>query len=89
MMNTALARVEDGIVRCEKLKEQFPELPVLGSIANQLLYLKSILVDCEADRSRLNEIIIGVQTAREIEALDMETAEVFYEISELARGLGR
>jgi hypothetical protein len=29
--------------------------------------------------------IIGVQTAREIETLDMDTAELFYQVSEITK----
>jgi hypothetical protein len=78
-----LKLVEEAISRCEKLKACFPSLPVLDSIANQLQYLRSVLLGQESDFHRIKEIIIGVQTAREIESLDMETAEIFYKISEL------
>ncbi len=88
-MSNNLTLVEDGIERCGKLKTRFPNLPVLDSIAHQLQYLKSVLLGVESDRSRLNEIIIGVQTARGIESLDMQSAEVFYRISDLAKSMKR
>ena len=39
----------------------------------------------DIDKSKLESIIIGVQTAREIEPLDLETSEIFYQVANEVR----
>lgn len=86
-MNNPNKLLEEGLIKCRQLQKRFPKLSVLDSIANQIEYLKSVIEVESFDRGRLSEIIIGVQTAREVETLDMESAEIFYQISELAKSL--
>lgn len=63
------------------LKERFPQVATIDSIINQLDYLIALSDGETVDRSRLAEIILGVQAAREIEALDMDLAEKLHEIN--------
>lgn len=86
-MANELTLIEVAEKHCLELKGRFPELPVLDSIGNQLAYLREFMTGGEIDRDRLNSIIIGVQTAREIEPLDMDAADSFYEVSEMVKSL--
>ena len=70
-----------ALEHCEKLSQKFPDLEVTSSIRNQLKYLISCESTSGIDKSKLESIIIGVQTAREIEPLDLETSEIFYQVA--------
>lgn len=63
---------------CASLLEAYPGLPVLHSIQAQLDYLIALESGKIQDRSRLKNIIIGPLTAREVEALDDDVAELLY-----------
>ena len=65
----------------ESLRVRFPEAHTLTSIVHQLEYLISLAGGQTSDCSRLPDIILGVQTAREVEALDSGTAETLYAVS--------
>lgn len=66
---------------CEELSQKYPDLEVTSSIRNQLEFLISCKSTSDIDKSKLKSIIIGVQTAREIEPLDLETSEIFYQVA--------
>ena len=74
-----------ALEHCEKLSKEFPNLEVTSSIRNQLKYLISCESTSDIDKSKLGSIIIGVQTAREIEPLDLETSEIFYQVANEVR----
>jgi hypothetical protein len=67
------------------LREKYPELETIYSIIKQLEYLIELDAGRSTDRSRLNEIIVGVQAAREIEPLDPDLAEMLYAVSEQSK----
>ena len=75
---------EIAIEQCDRLLERFPKRQPLLSIHSQLGYLLAVARG-EQDRSRLGEIIIGALTAREVEPLSKEAAEVFYKVAAEAR----
>ncbi|MFN4290678.1 MAG: immunity protein Tsi6 family protein [Permianibacter sp.] len=77
-MSERLKLFEHALSECQKLLAQYPGNGTLQSIEKQLEYLIGLESGAHTDRSRLREIIIGVQTAREIEPLDEDIAEVFY-----------
>lgn len=84
-MNQRLSTLQSALAACDRLLAQYPENNTLQSINAQLKYLISIASGDESDRSRLKEIIIGVLTAREIESLDEDAAELFYQAADEAR----
>ncbi|WP_169338642.1 immunity protein Tsi6 family protein [Chitiniphilus shinanonensis] len=73
--------LEQGRKCCDALLAQHPEVTAPLSISRQIDYLIGLESGSISDRSRLKEITIGVLTAREIEPLDDEAAEIFYKIS--------
>ncbi len=80
-MNERQQLFEKALQKCNELLSQYPDNGALLSIARQIEYLHSLGTGVNTDRSRLKEIIIGVLTAREIEPLDEEAAELFYKVS--------
>ncbi|MFV5501134.1 hypothetical protein VXP99_12655 [Acinetobacter towneri] len=67
----------------------YPDLIVLKSIYNQIEYLISFEKNMDIDKSRISEIIIGVQTVREIEPLDDIASEIFYRVADEARKMNK
>jgi hypothetical protein len=59
-----------------------PNFGVLKSIILQLEYLVAIELGTEKDRSRLKDIVIGAQAAREIDSVDLKLADVLYQVAE-------
>ena len=57
----------------------------IDSVIRQIDYLIDLETGLSTDRSRLKEIILGVQAAREIEPLDADLAEMLYTVSEQAQ----
>jgi hypothetical protein len=80
-MSERLKLFEHALEECRRLLVQYPGNGALQSIQKQLEYLIGLESGAHADRTRLREIIIGVQTAREIEPLDEGVAEVFYKVA--------
>lgn len=77
---------ELAIVQCDRLLASFPERQSLLSIHRQLEYLLAVARGGQ-DRSRLGEVIIGALTAREVEPLSKEAADVFYKVAAEARAM--
>jgi hypothetical protein len=69
----------------ESLHRAYPDVQTLQSIANQIKYLISLATGASTDRSRLREIILGVQAAREIEPLNRDLADLLYRVDEEAK----
>lgn len=80
-MKNRLELFEEAMRKCNELIQLYPDLVVLVSIKNQIEYLLQLENKTNSDRSRLVDIIIGIQTAREIEQVDENAAELFYEVS--------
>ncbi|WP_440994564.1 immunity protein Tsi6 family protein [Cysteiniphilum litorale] len=76
---------ETALLECKILLDKYPENVSLISIFNQIEYLLALTTNASCDRSRLNEITIGVITAREIESLDERVADLLYKVSGEAR----
>ena len=66
----------------QSLYRKFPQVKTIESIINQMSYLISLVAGEQVDRSRLPEIVVGIQAAREIEPLDVHLAETLYAVSE-------
>jgi len=77
--------LELGRQRCSMLLDQYPNSMALLSVSRQIDYLLGIEDGSVIDRSRLKDITIGVITAREIEPLDDDAAETFYQIANEAK----
>lgn len=77
--------LELGRQKCSALLAQYPSSTALLSVLRQIEYLIGLDNGTITDRSRLKEIIIGVLTAREIEPLDDDAAETFYQIASEAK----
>lgn len=86
-MNARLKLFEDGDKKCSELLAKYPDNIALTSISKQIKYLIALELGTSSDRSRLKEIIIGVLTAREVESLDEDSAEIFYKIAGEARSM--
>lgn len=71
--------------QCGKLMVMYPENITLQSIDSQIQYLIDLENGVTNDRSKLSQIIIGVQTAREIEGLDENAADIFYKVASEAK----
>ena len=84
-MNDRLELFEAGRQKCRALLEEYPDNIALTSIDRQIEYLIGLESGVHSDRSRLNEIVIGVLTAREIEPLNGDVAETFYKIASAAK----
>lgn len=80
-MNKRQELFKEALQKCHELLNQYPDNGSLLSIGRQIEYIQGIEEGTITDRSRLKEIIIGVLTAREIESLDEEAAELFYKVS--------
>jgi hypothetical protein len=66
----------------QKFKSSHPSLFVINSIISQLEYLVALQIGMEIDRSRLKDVILGVQAAREIDNLDLKFADLLYQVAE-------
>jgi hypothetical protein len=84
-MNERLDILEIGKKKCDALLVRYSSNTALTSVARQIEYLIGLEDGTLSDRSRLKEITIGVLTAREIEPLDDDAAETFYEIASLSK----
>ncbi|MEC4594654.1 MULTISPECIES: immunity protein Tsi6 family protein [Nitrospirillum] len=73
--------INKAIARCEHMRADFPAISTFVSIRNQLEYIKDVFTGKNTDKSKLGEIIIGVQAAREIENIDEDFAEMLHDIS--------
>jgi hypothetical protein len=71
--------------KTEALHVRFPEVKTVQSIIRQIDYLLSLETGQSTDRSRLSEIVLGIQAAREIEPLDNDLAETLYAVSDQAK----
>lgn len=80
-MSMRLKLFEDAKRECSKLQVIYPSNNALLSISHQIDYLIGLETNPNGDRSRLREIIIGVLTAREIELLDENAANIFYKVA--------
>lgn len=82
-MNTErLALFNSAIRACEQLQERFPRDNAIRSVLVQLQFLLSLEQGVTSDWKRLDDIIIGVLTVREIEPLDEATAAILYRVVE-------
>lgn len=63
------------------LLREFPETHAAVSIDVQLDYLIALETGAETNRSRLEDIIIGILTVREIEPRSEAVAELLYKVS--------
>ena len=70
--------LREALARTEALSRRHPETATLRSIVRQLDYLVSVATGANGDRSRLKDVILGVQAAREVEPLDPSLAELLY-----------
>ncbi|GFM91588.1 immunity protein Tsi6 family protein [Pseudomonas cichorii] len=80
-MSEKLNLLENGQKKCRELLCKCPSSVALQSVGKQIEYLIELEKGTHSDRSRLKDITIGVLTAREIEPLDADAAEIFYRIA--------
>lgn len=80
-------KIKAALDKCSEVSARFHNYPPFPSIAAQLSYLLDLSEGRTKDRSRLAEIILGVQAAREIEQLDNEFAEILHDISSEVRAI--
>lgn len=80
-MSEKLNLLENGQKKCRELLYKYPSSVALQSVGKQIEYLIELEKGTHSDRSRIKDITIGVLTAREIEQLDDDAAEIFYRIA--------
>lgn len=69
--------------------KQWGQHPAIRSIIVQLEYLEAAEMDSTKDRSRLNDIIVGLLAVREIEDRDKPLSELLYKMSSEAEEMPR
>jgi hypothetical protein len=79
----------DARERLATLYSRYPEASVVISMQKQLDYLIDLESGTISDRSKLKEIILGVQVAREIEPRDEETASILYKVVDAVEEMKR
>jgi predicted nucleotidyltransferase len=79
---TRLDIFKTALAQTNSLRSRHPDDTVIQSIIKQLDYLVELEERKRNDRERLNDIIIGVLTVREIEPLDESVAETLYKVVE-------
>jgi len=77
---TPIETINKSLTDSIKLSADYPNFQPLESVKTQLEYLKNILNGSSDDRSRLNEIILGIYAAREFEDRDMDFANTLYDV---------
>jgi Tsi6 len=82
-----IALFEAAQAKAETLRVRYPDVKTLESIIRQIDYLMALEKGISSDRSRLKEIVLGVQATREIEPLDSDLAEMLYAVNEQAQEL--
>ncbi len=82
-MSKEIETLKTALGECRRLQAADPQFQPLRSIEAQLQYLIGIAERSITDRSRLNEIILGVYAAREFETRDMDFANRLYEVEEI------
>ena len=82
-----LTLFEKALRETQSLRDQFPGMPTIASIVRQLDYLIALDSGQSTDRSRIEDVVLGVQAAREIEALDERCAETLHEVSARVRAM--
>jgi len=85
MKQDRIALFERGLERCRALLLQHPNSRALRSIEKQIEFFIDLEMGRTSEVNRLQEITIGVLTAREVEPLDEEVAELLYELASEAR----
>lgn len=79
---TRLDIFKTALAQTNSLRSRHPDDTAIQSIIKQLDYLVELEERKRNDRERLNDIIIGVLTVREIEPLDESVAETLYKVVE-------
>ncbi len=75
--------IKKALVSCKNKLKESPTFQPLRSIEIQLQYLYDLANGKKIDSYRLNEIIIGVYAAKEVECRDMDFANLLYEVEEI------
>jgi len=73
---------QTALAQAENLRSRYPGGTAIQSIIIQLQYLVDLENHKRNDRERLDDIIIGVLTAREIEPLNEGVADSLYKVVE-------
>ena len=79
----------EALTGCQRLLTQFPGHPPLLSVIAQIEYLIALESGARNDRGRLRDINLGLVTARELEVLDPQLADLLHEVSSEAELMGR
>jgi len=74
-----------ALTACGNMRVLHPDNVAIKSIISQLHYLMELDSGRTKDRSRLDNIVIGVLARREVEFLDIKTAKLLEEVADEAR----
>lgn len=80
-----IATLNKALAKLDKFTEKFPSDILVKSIEFQLKYLIDLKEGREKDRSRLNEINLGLIAVIEIEGKDDDLADILYEVNSIAK----
>ena len=87
MQSMEASELDSILAQCRASSVANGNLPPYPSIIAQLEYLHGLAAGRSGDSSRLKDFVLGVQAAREIEALDMPLAMKLYDVSAWVRSL--
>lgn len=80
---TPFVVVSKAKTRCADLLVSSPNFYPLQSVMEQLLYIENALNDRMADRSKLDDVNVGLFAAREFEFRAPDFAEMLYEVEDV------
>jgi len=70
-----------AFIECQKMILKYPDFPPLLSVCNQLQYLIELAEGKRHDSQLLETINLGLIAAREIEAIDVELADLLHKVN--------
>jgi hypothetical protein len=86
-MVTAQIFVE-ALAECDAMIESYPNLRVLNSVRDQVNYIADLYLGKTRDRSRIKDLVLGVQLAKQVEPiLSTRALTLFEEIATYADSL--
>ncbi|GLO63236.1 hypothetical protein MACH09_37440 [Vibrio sp. MACH09] len=87
MSSKDISTIEEALSACQKRAKKSPNFSLLISIERQIVYVRAIVEGSEKDKSRLNELTLGVYAVREFFDTDREFAELLVDVNDIANRL--
>ncbi|MCG9647892.1 immunity protein Tsi6 family protein [Vibrio brasiliensis] len=87
MSSKDISTIEEALSACQKRIKKYPSFSLLLSIERQIVYVRAVVEGSEKDKSRLNELTLGVYAVREFFDTDREFAELLVDVNDIANKL--